>query len=207
MVGHLIRCVTRNGVIVQDPETEEGYMRKIVAALFAVMMLIGSTANIAMAQEAGTPEVADGASGGDTSFATGLDAEATYFSERGDPIATLKVVDVERGWQEFGEFYEPDPGVEYVAVTFEVASVARGNLVVEPCSFSLINSIGRNTSSAFVDAAEDSDVELLEEDAAVATGETAEFTMIFEIFEEDDLGYFMWQLDSGVILLVDLTEI
>jgi hypothetical protein len=178
------------------------------------MMLIGSTANIVMAQEAFTPEVADGASGGDTLFATGLDAEATYFSERGDPIATLKVVDVERGWQEFGEFYEPDPGVEYVAVTFEVASVARGNLVVEPCSFSLINSIGRNTSSAFVDAAEDSDVELLEEDAAVAeedaavaTGETAEFTMIFEIFEEDDLGYFMWQPDSGVILLVDLTEI
>lgn len=169
-------------------------------------MLIGSTSSIALAQDAGTPEVADGASG-DTSFATGLDAEAVYFSERGDPIATLKVVDVERGWQEFGEFYEPDPGIEYVAVTFEVSSVAGGNLVVEPFDFSLINSIGRNMSSAFVEAAEDSDVELFEEDAAVATGETVELTVIFELFEEDDLGYFMWQPDSGVILLVDLTEI
>jgi hypothetical protein len=172
------------------------------------MMLIGGTASIAMAEDAGTPVAADdGASDVDTSFAKGLDAEAVYFSERGHPIATLKVVDVERGWQEFAEFYEPDPCVEYVAGTFEVSSVADGNLVVEPFDFSLIKSIGRNMSSAFVDVAEDSDVELFEEDAAVATGETVELTVIFELFEEDDLGYFMWQPDSGVILLVDLIGI
>lgn len=185
-------------------------MRRLLTALFALMLMLGSSASIAMAQDDATP--ADGgedvaAPAGETSFAKGLDAEATYFSERGDPVATLKVVDIERGWQDYGEYYEPDPGVEYVAVTFEVSVVSRGNLVVEPYDFSLIDGIGRNNSTSYADASEDSGVVLLEDDAAVASGETAEFTVIFEVYEETPLGYFMWQPDSGIIIMIDLTEV
>lgn len=183
-------------------------MRTLTAALLAIVMLFGSAASIAVAQDAGTPEaVDDAAAGGETSFAKGLDAEATFFSERGDPIATVKVVDVERGWEEYDEFSEPDSGVEYVAVTFEVASVGDDNTVVEPFDFSLIDGIGRNNSSAFVQVADDSDVELFEDDAAVAAGETTELVLVYQVFEEIPLGYFLWQPDSGIIIVVDLTEI
>jgi hypothetical protein len=188
-------------------------MRKLLTALFALMLMLGSSASIAMAQDAGTPAAgnAEGAAvaaeSGDTSFAKGLDAEAIYFSERGDPVASLKVVDIERGWQDYGEYYEPDPGVEYIAVTFEVSVVSRGNLVVEPYDFSLIDGIGRNNSRSYVSPAEDSGVELLEDDVAVASGETAEMTVVFEVYEETQLGYFMWQPDSGIIIMIDLTEV
>ena len=190
-------------------------MRTLMAAVMAIVMMFGSAATVAFAQDAATPEPAgtpeagggDVAKGGETSFAKGIDAEATYFSERGDPIATLKVVDIERGWQEYDEFTEPDPGVEYLAVTFEVTSVGDDNVVVEAFGFSLIDGIGRNNSSAYVQVADDSDVELFEDDAAVAAGESTELVLIYQVFEEVPLGYFMWQPDSGIIILVDLTEI
>ncbi|HWV24208.1 MAG TPA: hypothetical protein VNZ58_08455, partial [Thermomicrobiales bacterium] len=114
-------------------------MRKLLTAIFALMLMLGSTASIAMAQS--TPEASADSSAAaisETSFAKGLNAPATYFSERGDPVATMTVVDIERGWQDYGEYYAPDPGVEYVAVTFEISVVSRGNLVVEPYDFSLI---------------------------------------------------------------------
>ncbi|HWV24464.1 MAG TPA: hypothetical protein VNZ58_09740, partial [Thermomicrobiales bacterium] len=67
--------------------------------------------------------------------------------------------------------------------------------------------IGRNNSRSWVDAADNSSVELFEDDAAVASGETAELTIIFEVYEETPLGYFMWQPSSGIIIMVDLTEV
>jgi hypothetical protein len=185
-------------------------MQKVAGMVLVVFLLVRNSVSGVMAQHTGTPlgAGADAAASGENSFAKGLDAEAIYFSERGDPVATLSVVDVERGWQEFGEFYASDPGIEYVAVTFEVSSVAGGNLVVEPYDLSLIDSIGRNNSSTFVDVAEGGEVELFEEDVAVASGETTELVLVFEPFEEAQLGYFMWQPDSGIIIImVDLTEI
>jgi hypothetical protein len=54
---------------------------------------------------------------------------------------------------------------------------------------------------------EASGVEIFEDDAAVASGETAEMTIVFEVYEETQLGYFMWQPDSGIIIMIDLTEV
>lgn len=187
-------------------------MRTVMAAVVAIVMVFGSAASVAMAQDAATPaaspEAGGGgaAAGGETSFAKGTDAEATYFSERGDPIATLKVVDVERGWKEYDQYSKPDPGVEYVAVTFEVASVGGDNVVVKQFDFSLIDSIGRNNSAAFVQVADDSKVKLLDDDAAVADGESTRFVLVFQVFKETGLGYFLWQPDSGIIIVVDLTD-
>jgi len=184
-------------------------MRKIIMALLALTMMLGSTASIAMAQDA-TPEAGTGtttATGEDTAFGVGLDSPATYFSDRGDPVTRIAVVDVERGWQDYGEFYEPDPGIEYVAVTFTVENLSRSNIIVEPYDFSMLDGFGRNNSRSWVSVDEDSGVEIFEEDTALASGETAELTIIFELFEETEIGYFMWQPDSGIIVMVDLRDV
>lgn len=183
-------------------------MRKMLTAIFAIMLMLGGSASVALAQGASTPEAASATPElGDTSFSKGFDAPATYFSERGDPVATLAVVDIERGWQDYGEYDAPDPGVEYVAITFDVSVVSRGNMVVKARDFSLIDGIGRNNSRSWTRADESSGVELFREDVAVASGETSELTMVFDIYEETQLGYFMWQPSSGIIIMVDLTEI
>jgi hypothetical protein len=183
-------------------------MRKFLTALMALLMVMGSTATVAMAQDA-TPEAETETvvSAEDTAFAHGFDAPATYFSDRGDPVTTIAVLDVERGWQDYGEYYEPDPGVEYVAVTFSVENLSRGNIIVEPYDFSMLDAFGRNNSRSYVSVDEDSGATIFEEDTAIASGETVELTIIFELYEETEIGYFMWQPDSGIIVLVDLTEV
>jgi hypothetical protein len=182
-------------------------LRTLFGALLALIMTLTTVSGIA-AQDASTPEAeADAAPTGESAISRGLDAPAVFFSERGDPIATVSVLDVERGWEDYGEFYEPERGAEYVAVTFEVNVVDSSNLVLEAYDFSLVDSFGRNNSRAFVDVAEGSDTVVFDEDVAVASGETAEVLVIFQVYEDADLGFFMWQPDSGVIVAVDLTEV
>lgn len=181
-------------------------MRKFLTALMALLMLIGSTATAAVAQEA-TPEGEASAPGEPTAFAEGFGAPATYFSDRGDAVTTITVTDLERGWQDYGEFYEPDPGIEYVAVTFEVENLSRNNIIVETYDFSMLDALGRNNSASYVSPDEDSGVEIFEEDAAVASGETVELTIVFEMYEETEVGYFLWQPDSGIIVMVDLRNV
>lgn len=181
-------------------------MRTFWTALLALMMVIGSGATVALAQDA-TPDATATGSGEPTAFAEGFDAPATYFSDRGDPVTRVTVLDVERGWQDYGEYYDPDPGVEYIAVTFEVENLSRGNIIVEPYDFSMLDSYGRNNSRSYVSVDEDSGVEIFEDDTAIASGETMELTIIFELYEQTELGFFMWQPDSGIIVMVDLRDV
>lgn len=180
-------------------------MRRVFAGLMALLMMIGSTMTAAMAQDA-TPEDGTAAADEPTAFSEGYDAPATYFSDRGDPVTTITVIDVERGWQEYGEYYAPDPGIEYVAVSFEVENLSRGNIIVEPFDFSMLDSLGRNNSRSYVSVDEDSGVTIFDENVAIASGETVELTIIYELYEGTELGYFMWQPDSGIIVMVDLRD-
>lgn len=185
-------------------------MRKLLMAVVALMLMLGGSASMVAAQDAATPEAGgadEPAAVGDTSFSRGLDAPATYLTDRGGAVATLTVVDVERGWAGYGEYYAPDPGVEYVAVTFEVSVVSSGNLVVKPFDFSLVDGGGRNNSRSYVSVDDASSDVLFEDDAAVASGETAEMTLVFELYEDVPLGFFVWQPTGGILILVDLTEI
>lgn len=183
-------------------------MRTLFGALLALILTLTSVTGLA-AQDDATPEAdaAEAAPAGESAFARGFNAPATFFSDRGDPIATVSVVDVERGWEDYGEYYEPERGSEYVAVTFEVTVVDSGNLVAEAYDFSLIDSFGRNNSRAYADVAEGSDLTLFEDDAAIASGETTELVLVFQVFEDADLGFFVWQADSGVLVLVDISEV
>ena len=183
-------------------------MRKMIMALLALVMMLGGTASLTMAQDA-TPEAGTdtAAMGEDTAFGVGLDSPATYFSDRGDPVTRISVVDIERGWQDYGEYYEPDPGVEYVAVTFTVENLSRSNIIVEPYDFSMLDAWGRNNSRSWVSVDEDSSVQIFEDDTALASGEKTELTIIFELFEQTEVGYFMWQPDSGIIVMVDLRDV
>lgn len=182
-------------------------MRKMFTALLALFMLIGSTASVAMAQDA-TPGADEpvAPSGGETAFASGIGEPAAYFSERGDAIALITVTDVERGWQDYGEYYEPDPGYEYVAVTFEIENLARNNMIAEPFDFSMLDELGRNNSRSYVSPDEASGVTIFEDDTAIASGETVELTIIFELYEQTETAALMWQPDSGIIVMVDLRD-
>lgn len=185
-------------------------MRKMWVALLALMLMVGSTASAAMAQGAATPEapVADEATEpGETAFARGLNAPATYFTERGDAIATLTIVDIERGWQEFRENDAPKPGIEYLAVTFEISSLASSGVNIEPRDFLMVDGLGLTESNSRVRTDDESATELLDGKTTVASGESSEFTLVFEVYQSSELGVLIWQPGSNVAIMVDLTGI
>lgn len=183
-------------------------MRKFLTILIALMMATGS-AGLVMAQDSATPEAPDADTAvepAESSIARDLNIPATYFTDRGAAIATLTVVDVERGWQDYDDRDAPEPGIEYVAVTFEIDVVSRGDLDVKPNDFSLIDGIGRNISRSRVRLAEESNADIFEDTITVAAGETTGFTLLFEVYEETPLGYFMWQPARDTIILVDMND-
>jgi hypothetical protein len=180
-------------------------MRKFLMTLIALMTVIASGATVATAQQA-TPGPETASSGAPVALAEGFDAPATYFSDRGDAITTITVLDVERGWQDYGRYYDPDPGVEYVAVTFAVENLSRGNIIVKPYDFSMLDAFGRNNSRSYVSVDEDSGARIFEEDTTVASGEAVELVIIFALYEQTEIAMFMWQPDSGIIVMVDLRD-
>jgi len=180
-------------------------MGRLLTVVLVVWVLIGGSASVAVAAQGGaaTPEAGQTA-GPPTAFGDGLDSPATYFAANGSEIAMLTVTDVERGWQDYAEFYEPQPGVEYVAITFEIESVSRGNVPVQSYAFTLIDAFGFGVASTYVEPDPEANVALLLEDTAVTSQETGAFTLVFSIFQDTDLGYLLWQPAGGVFVMVNL---
>lgn len=184
-------------------------MKRYISAFIVMVMMFGLMSTATFAQRDATPEPdveSAEVTEGEAAYARGFNAEALLYSERGDTIATLVVTDVERDWQDYAEYYEPTAGKQFVAVTFEVSMETRGSLLVSSYSFQLLDGWGFMNAAAWVEADEASDAPVLVEDVDVASGETVEFVVVFEVFEDAPLGYFMWQPEYGFFVMVDLTE-
>lgn len=178
-------------------------MRTLTAMLGALLLLVLST--VAVAAQGATPSADQPIAGGTVDPAVG--DTATYVDVSGNPVATITVDDVVRNWDQYGEFYEPDPGVEYVAFTITVTSqVTRGAVEVSDYDFSMQDSAGFLWSTAFVDAAEGVEVTPLEDDLALANGETATFLVVFEVLQDQPLAHLFWQPDTGRLITVASLE-
>ena len=177
-------------------------MRKLLAVLGA-MLLMSVSAIGSLAQDATPAAGVDAGNAGDPAVGDTV----TYIDESGNPIATATVDNVERGWQEFAEYYEPEGGTEYVALTLTVNSeVGRGTLEVSGFDFSLQDSDGFLWGTAFVDAAEGTEIVPLEDDLNLGAGESATFLVVFEVLEGQQLTHVFWQPDSGRLITLAMLE-
>jgi hypothetical protein len=70
----------------------------------------------------------------------------------------------------------------------------------------MLDGFGYVNQSTYVEAAETSNQPVLIEDVNVASGETVESVVVFEIFEDAPLGMLMWQPELSFFALVDFTE-
>lgn len=136
---------------------------------------------------------------------SGLNAPATWTDDRGNPVATFEVTGINQNWEDYGEYYEPERGMVYVAIDFTVTNVSGSNLIVEPYDFTLIDTTGMNNGNSFVDAAEGS-APIFSEDTALAAGESYEGTIVFSMLADMQPAVFSWQPDSGLLHFVNLTE-
>jgi predicted heme/steroid binding protein len=141
-----------------------------------------------------------------SAVASGTGSPVTWTDDRGNQVATMQVTNVENDWQGYGEYYEPERGYIYVAVTFEVTNTSGASLIVGAYDFSMMDAEGRNNGRSFASVDENSDEQLFEEDAALADGETAELKQVFEVPNAVPAAAFIWQPDSSVLLVVDISD-
>lgn len=168
-------------------------MKRFITALLTLSMLFAGYASVA-AQEAGS------------AFANGLGSTATYFDSRGKEVATLTVNNVNDDWQDYDEYSAPERGYVYRAVDFTVENVSNSSMIIDSYSFSLLDAEGRNTSSSWVTAAEDSDTTLFDEDVPLAAGESADLTLVFSSPEEVAAAALVWQPDYGTLVIAQIAE-
>lgn len=100
------------------------------------MLLVASVPGISgLAQEA-TPSESDSGPGPDSRGNPDIGDEVRFITESGSEVARLRVTDVAIPWEEYGEFYEPDPGTVYIAFVIEITNLgSRGNLIVRGDDF------------------------------------------------------------------------
>ena len=177
-------------------------MRKLLFALLALLMLMGSTVSFGAAQDDGTPEeegaeAAEGSNPVDPSIGDTV----TYFDENGDPIGNITINSIERGWEEYeDDFSAPERGMEYVAFSIVVEStIERGAIDVESYDFSVQTATGYLWQSGYYGES-NAEPPLLDDAVSLASGDSEEFTLVYSVLEDEELAHFFWQPDSGVLI-------
>jgi len=202
-VGHGTSRARSNYLRWRVPAMEEGYMRRLFAILGSLLLFTASALGV-VAQDA-TPAADEPLTAGAVDPALG--DSVTYVDVSGNPVANVTVDEVVRDWQDYGEFDEPDPGIEYIAFTVTVESVVnRGAVEVSDFDFTLQDSAGFLWGTAFASAAEGAEITTLEEDLNLASGDSATFLVVFEVLQGQELAHLFWQPDSGRLITLASLE-
>lgn len=182
-------------------------MKRFLSAFVVLILMLGTMTSATFAQRDSTPDADASMPEGENAYARGFDAPAYLFSKRGDIIASMVVTGVERDWQDYDDtYYTPAGGKIFTAVTFEITMETRGGIVVSPYGLTLFDGFGYVNTTMYVEPVDGSELNILTADFEVASGETVEFTAIFEVFEGAPIGYLMWTGEYGFLVMVDLTE-
>ncbi|MBA3379013.1 MAG: hypothetical protein H0T93_09025 [Chloroflexia bacterium] len=127
----------------------------------------------------------------------------SFVSESGSEIARLRATEVILNWDEYSEYYVPHAGSQYVAIMVDVTNFgSRGSLIVRADDFRLQDVDGFFYSRSWADAAEGSDLIPSESEIGVASGETEELVLIYEVLTGVELGHLFWQPEYERLLTV-----
>lgn len=136
----------------------------------------------------------------------GLNTPATWIDERGNPVATLEVVEIDEDWQDYSEYREPERGTVYRAVHVKITNISGSSLIVKPYDFSLLDNTGMNNSRSWVDTAEGSNDVVLSEDVPLGDGEVFEGIIVYQMYADITPTAMIWQPERGLLNMVVLDE-
>lgn len=182
-------------------------MRKVLLALLAMMFLMGGSASlVATAQDDATPDAeSEEAVESANPVDPAIGDTVTYYGQNGEPVGEITVTEITRNWEDFGEYEEPDPGIEYIAFTIEVESLtSRGAIDVDPYRFTLQTPAGFLYRTTYAQGAEGLEPAVLTESTSLAGGETLEALVIFEVFADEELAHLFWNPEGAFLTLANL---
>lgn len=149
--------------------------------------------------------VGDG-SAEENAVVTGLNVPATFADDRGNPLGSIEVTEVEDSWDDYQENRGPDRGVRYVAVHFTVTNLSDAPIEVNPFNLSLLDSESANNGRAFTAASETAEVQVTDDSVDVAPGESFDGMLVYTLFDGVDPLALIWQPEFGVITVVILDD-
>jgi hypothetical protein len=131
---------------------------------------------------------------------------ATIYDESGNAVATLTVTGTEVAWTDYEEGNDPESGREYVRVTVSVESlVTEGTFGVAIDDFILQDNDGFVTTANSVPTAAQAEAgEEITEEADLASGESVELPLTFEVNANVGPQSVFYRPDDG--RLVDVSE-
>ncbi len=146
-----------------------------------------------------TPVVTPGASSAAPSIGTPVD----YINASGGSIATLTLTTLVRPWTEFGDYYTPDPGTEYVAVVVKITHHGtRGDLIVKPDEFHLQDVDGFLLSRSWATGADNATLMPASDPVAIAPGQTGEIVVVYQVLKGVALSQLLWQPEYDRLITV-----
>lgn len=174
-------------------------MRRCLGLVMCLVALIGALPGVSgLAQEA-TPSASE--SRGQANPAIG--DEVRYITESGSEVARLRVSEVVLPWEEYGEYYEPDPGTVYIAFVIEITNLgSRGNLIVRGDDFRVQDVDGFFYSRSWTDAEDGAEIVPTESEVAIGPDETGELVAVYGVLEGVQLSHFFWQPDYDRLITV-----
>lgn len=178
------------------------YLLALLGVLISATSGTLSPGATGLAQEA-TPSATDSGSAPGSTANPAIGDEVRYITESGSEVARLLVSDVAIPWEEYGEYYEPDPGTVYIAFVVEITNLgSRGNLIVRGDDFRVQDVDGFFYSRAYADA--DSEAEIVPTDREVAVGpdETGEVVIVYQVLDGVQLSHLFWQPDYDRLITV-----
>ncbi len=127
----------------------------------------------------------------------------TFITESGSKTAELTLSDVIVPWDEYSQYYEPDPGTHYVAFVIEITNFGtRGNLVVRADDFRVQDVDGFFYSRSTSDAADDATLVPTRSEIAIGPGEMGEMIVVYPVLDGVELSHLFWQPDFDRLLTI-----
>lgn len=168
-------------------------MKKLIGLLLAFGLITSSLASVT-AQEAAT------------AFGDGINSPATWFDDRGNAMASLEVTELIEDWSEYEENREPARGYLYYAVVMNVTNVASDDIEINPRSFSMTDSLGLNLSRANTTAAEGASRAVFADTVSLASGESTELMLVYELFSDVSPALLVWEADRSQVVLIGFSD-
>lgn len=186
-----------------------GRMTSLIALLVVLgSATIGASPGVllpgisAVAQEA-TPSASESSSAPGSAANPAVGDEVRYITESGSEVARLRVFEVVVPWEEYGEYYEPDPGTVYIAFVVEIMNLgSRGNLIVRGDDFRVQDVDGFFYSRAYTDADSPAEIVPTESEVAIGPDETGELVVVYAVLDGVQLSHLFWQPDYDRLITV-----
>ncbi len=136
-----------------------------------------------------------------SAFASGLNTPATAYDDRGNPVGTISVLEIELNWTPDTSYsQEPDPGQMYVVLTLEVSNPTSRPIQVATYTVGLYDNSGQRLQTTWV-----SSDELVDDNITVPAGESVQFKNLWVMWEDGSPAMVHWQYDwmsNAFIILV-----